>query len=155
MPLICTFSNLKIMTPLNKKKMDMQTIGILIALGMATGALSSVVGVGGGIILVPALIYIFGYPQMDAQGVSLALLMFPVGMLGVIQYYKAGHVNFNLVGIIAIGFVIGSFFGSKLALSLPHDVIKKAFAILMLVIAIKMLFFDQKKPVETNTSLIK
>ena len=138
------------MTPPNKKKMDMQTIGLLIALGLAAGALSAVVGVGGGIILVPALIYIFGYTQMDAQGISLALLMFPVGMLGVIQYHKAGHVNFNLVGIIAIGFVIGSFFGSKLALSLPQDVVKKVFAVLMLVIAIKMLFFDQNNPIETN-----
>lgn len=143
------------MTTPNKKKMDIQTIVLLIALGMATGALSSIVGVGGGIILVPALIYFFGLPQMGAQGVSLALLMFPVGMLGVIQYHKAGYVNFPLVGIIAIGFIIGSFFGSKLALSLPQEVIKKVFAILMLVIAIKMLFFDQKKPVESNISRIK
>ena len=143
------------MTPPNNKKMVIQTIGLLIALGMAAGALSSIVGVGGGIILVPALIYLFGYQQMDAQGISLALLMFPVGMLGVIQYYKAGHVNFSLVGIIAIGFVIGSFFGSRLALSLPQDIVKKVFAVLMLVIAIKMLFLDQKKPVETNNNLNK
>ena len=138
------------MTPSNKKKMDIQTIGLLIALGMATGALSSIVGVGGGIILVPALIYIFGFPQMDAQGISLALLMFPVGMLGVMQYYKAGHVNFSIVGILAIGFVLGSFWGSKFALSIPQDNIKKIFAVLMLVVATKMLFFDQKKPAETN-----
>ena len=125
--------------------MDIQTIGLLIALGIATGALSSIVGVGGGIILVPALIYIFGYQQMDAQGISLALIMFPVGMLGVLQYYKAGHVDFSIVGIIAIGFVLGSFLGSKFALSIPQETIKKIFAVMMLLIAIKMLFFDQNK----------
>jgi len=125
--------------------MDIQTIGLLIALGLATGALSSIVGVGGGIILVPGLIYILGYQQMDAQGISLALIMFPVGMLGVLQYYKAGHVDFSIVAIIAIGFVLGSFLGSKFVLSLSPDIIKKIFAIMMLLMGVKMLFFDQKK----------
>ncbi len=124
------------------------TIGIIIALivlGIFTGMLSGVVGVGGGIILVPALIYLFGRSQFEAQGTSLALLMFPVGILAVLQYYKQGHIDFKLVGIIAIGFVFGSYFGSKFALTLPKETIKKIFAILLMIIAIKMLFFDNTR----------
>ncbi|MBC7536822.1 MAG: sulfite exporter TauE/SafE family protein [Ferruginibacter sp.] len=125
--------------------MDTQTFLILICVGIAAGMLSGMVGVGGGIIIVPALIYFLGYSQMNAQGTSLALIMLPVGFLGVIQYYKMGHINYNIVMIIAVGFVLGSFFGSKFALSLPQETMKKTFAILMILIAIKMLFFDRRK----------
>jgi len=71
--------------------------------------------------------------------------MFPVGILGVIQYYKQGHVDFSIVIILAIGFVMGSFLGSKISLSIPQDLVKKFFAILLIVIAIKMLFLDKSK----------
>ncbi len=128
-----------------KKTMDTQTFLILICVGIAAGMLSGMVGVGGGIIIVPALIYFLGYSQMNAQGTSLALIMLPVGFLGVVQYYKMGHINYNIVMIIAVGFVLGSFFGSKFALSLPQETMKKTFAILMILIAIKMLFFDRRK----------
>jgi uncharacterized membrane protein YfcA len=130
------------------------TIGIiaaLIVLGIFTGILSGIVGVGGGIILVPVLVYFFNTTQLQAQGTSLALLMFPVGILAVMQYYKQGHIDFRLVGIIALGFVLGSFLGSKIALSLPQDLVKKIFAVLLLVISIKMLFFDApKKTTQAN-----
>jgi uncharacterized membrane protein YfcA len=129
-----------------KKTLRMSfTIGIfaaLIVLGIFTGILSGIVGVGGGIILVPALVYFFNTTQLQAQGTSLALLMFPVGILAVMQYYKQGHIDFRLVGIIALGFVLGSFMGSKIALSLPQDLVKKIFAVLLLIISVKMLFFD-------------
>jgi len=132
------------MNPLNKRKMDVQTIAILLALGLATGLLSGLVGVGGGIILVPALVYFVGYSQLDAQGTSLALLMLPVGFLGVIQYYKNGHIDMNTVLILAAGFILGSLFGSKIALQLPQETVRKVFALLMIVIAIKLLFFQKK-----------
>ena len=125
--------------------MDTQTILIIILVGIAAGMLGGLVGVGGGIIIVPALVYFVGMNQHSAQGTSLALIMLPVGILGVLQYYKSGNVDFRIVGILAIGFFIGSFFGSKLALSLPQETIKKIFAVLMIVIAIKMLFLDKKK----------
>ncbi len=125
--------------------MDTQTILIIILVGIAAGMLGGLVGVGGGIIIVPALVYFVGMNQHSAQGTSLALIMLPVGILGVLQYYKSGNVDFRIVGILAIGFFIGSFFGSKLALSLPQETIKKVFAVLMIVIAIKMLFLDKKK----------
>ncbi|HMK04790.1 MAG TPA: sulfite exporter TauE/SafE family protein [Ferruginibacter sp.] len=128
-----------------KKDMDMQTILIIILVGIAAGILGGLVGVGGGIIIVPALVYFIGFSQKTAQGTSLALIMLPVGIFGVLQYYKQGHVDFRIAGILAIGFLAGSYFGSKVALSLPQDTVKKIFAMLMIVIAIKMLFFDKIK----------
>lgn len=123
--------------------MDMQTIIILVIIGLCAGILGGLVGVGGGIIIVPALIYFLGFSQFKAQGTSLALIMFPVGILGVLQYYKQGHVDFYIVLILGIGFFLGSFIGSKISLSLPQETIKKSFAVLMLLISIKMLFFDK------------
>ncbi len=127
------------------KKMDIQFIISLLLIGLAAGTLGGLVGVGGGIIIVPALIYIVGFSQFQAQGTSLALIMFPVGILAVIQYYKKGYINFNYVALLAVGFVIGGYLGSKLTLSLRQDTVKKVFAILMLIIAIKMLFLDKPK----------
>jgi len=102
------------------------------------------------------LVFILGFSQLDAQGTSLALIMFPVGLLAVIQYYKQGHINFNIVFLLAIGFVIGSFLGSKISLNIPQQTVKRIFAILMLVIAIKMLFFDnkqEKKSIATDSKV--
>jgi uncharacterized protein len=134
------------MQPKKNNKMDFQSIVILLLIGLAAGVLGGLVGVGGGIIIVPALIFFLGFSQFQAQGTSLALIMFPVGILGVIQYYRQGYVDFNVVLIIAAGFIVGSFLGSKISLSLPQETVKKAFAILMLLIGVKMLFFDKPRP---------
>src|SRR6188768_3413538 len=123
--------------------MTIQTILILVIIGVAAGILSGLVGVGGGIIIVPALVYFIGFSQKTAQGTSLALIMLPVGIFGVMQYYKQGHVDYKIVGILAIGFLAGSFFGSKLALSISQEALKKVFAVLMIIIAFKMLFLDK------------
>jgi hypothetical protein len=131
--------------PNKKNNMDTQTIIMLLIIGLFTGVLGGLVGVGGGIILVPALVFFLGFSQMDAQGTSLALIMFPVGILGVIQYYKQGHVDFKIVILLAIGFVLGSFLGSKISLNINQQIVRKIFACLMIFIAIKMLFFDQQK----------
>ncbi len=130
----------------NKNKMELTTatVLILLAIGLFSGILGGMVGIGGGIIIVPALIYFLGFSQLNAQGTSLALIMFPVGVLGVVNYYKKGHVDFNIVFILAAGFVIGSFLGSKFAMNIPQVFVKKFFAILMIAIAIKMLFLDKK-----------
>lgn len=125
--------------------MDIQFILALVLIGLAAGTLGGLVGVGGGIIIVPALIYIVGFSQFQAQGTSLALIMFPVGILAVIQYYKKGYINFNYVALLALGFIIGGYLGSKLALNIKQETVKKIFAILMLIIAIKMLFIDKPK----------
>jgi uncharacterized protein len=133
------------------KKMEIQTILIIIMVGIAAGILSGLVGVGGGIIIVPALVYFIGFSQKTAQGTSLAMIMLPVGILGVMQYYKQGHVDFRIVGLLAIGFLAGSFFGSKMALSISQETLKKVFAVMMIIIAIKMLFIDKPKKNEADT----
>jgi uncharacterized membrane protein YfcA len=136
---------------IKKKAMDIQTILIIILVGVAAGMLSGLVGVGGGIIIVPALVYFIGFSQKTAQGTSLALIMLPVGVFGVIQYYKQGHVDYRIVGLLAIGFIVGSFFGSKLALTISQETLKKIFAVLMIIIAIKMLFLDKPKKTDAET----
>ena len=133
--------------------MNMQTIIILILVGIAAGMLSGLVGVGGGIIIVPALVFFLGFSQKMAQGTSLGILLLPVGILGLIQYYKQGYVDLKVVLIISLAFLFGSYFGSKIALRLPQDTIRKIFAVFMILIAIKLLFFDKKaKHVEVPSS---
>ena len=129
------------------KKSDMSTqiILIVILIGVAAGMLGGMVGVGGGLIIVPALVYFLGISQHSAQGTSLGLILLPVGILAVLNYYKQGHVDFKIVGLLAVGFLAGSYFGSKIALSLPQDTVKKIFAAFMIIVAIKMLFFDAKE----------
>lgn len=137
----------------------MQTILIVILIGIASGMLGGMVGVGGGIIIVPSLVYFLGFSQHSAQGTSLGLILLPVGILGVLQYYKHGDVDFRVVGILAVGFLIGSYFGSKISLSLPQETVKKIFAVFMIIMAIKMLFLDKpkedKKVISINTVIKK
>lgn len=135
--------------------MDIQFILIVILIGIAAGILGGLVGVGGGLIIVPGLVYFLGFSQHAAQGTSLGLIMLPVGILGVLHYYKQGHVDFKVVGILAIGFLIGSYFGSKVALSLSQEAVKKIFASLMILIAVKMIFFDKPPVVKQVQSAIK
>jgi len=134
-----------------KTTMDTQTLIILIIIGIAAGMLGGMVGVGGGIIIVPALVFFLGFSQKMAQGTSLGILLLPVGILGVIQYYKEGYVDMRVVLLISTGFFLGSFLGSKLALSLSQETVKKIFAILLIIVAVKMLFFDKKIPENKTT----
>lgn len=127
----------------NSHKMTMQTILLLVLVGLAAGILSGMVGVGGGIIIVPALVYILGFTQHEAQGTSLGLLLLPVGIFAVLNYYKQGYIDMKVVAIMCVAFVIGGWVGSKVSLSLPQETVKKIFAVLMLLIAGKMLFIDK------------
>ncbi len=126
------------------RDMDTQTMVILLLVGIAAGTLSGLVGIGGGILIVPALVYFLGFSQKMAQGTSLGILLLPIGLLGVLQFYKQGFIDMRVVLIISIAFFFGSYFGSKLALSLPQETVKKIFAILMILIAVKMLFFEKQ-----------
>lgn len=117
-------------------------IGVLL-IGLAAGFLSSMAGVGGGIIIVPALVFLFGFNQKLAQGTSLAMLALPVAFIGAFNYYKAGQVNWKVALMLASTFVIGGFFGSKIALGISPTALKRFFGILLLVIALKYLFFDK------------
>jgi len=124
--------------------MTIQTILILLLIGITAGLLSGLVGIGGGIIIVPALIFFLGFSQKMAQGTSLGILLLPVGILAVLQYYNAGFVDGKTVWLVALGFLAGGYFGSKIALHLPQDTVKKIFAVFLILIAIKMLFIDKK-----------
>ena len=119
--------------------MTLQIVLSLILIGILAGALSGLVGVGGGIIMVPLLVMFFGFNQHEAQGTSLAVLAVPVTAVAVFNYYKEGQINLKYAAIIAVFFVLGSIVGSKFALTLDQKVLKKIFAVVLIVIAGKML----------------
>lgn len=121
--------------------METSIILLLTIIGLVVGFFGGMFGVGGGVILIPALVYIIGMEQHTAQGTSVAILLPPIGIIAAYNYYKAGHVNIKYAIIIAITFVIGSYFGSKLAVSLPDQVSKRIFAIILFLISIRMFFF--------------
>jgi uncharacterized membrane protein YfcA len=112
---------------------------ILIGIGIVTGATAGMLGIGGAIIMIPALVFFLGFSQQMAQGTSLAVMLPPIGIIAAYNYYKAGQVNLKYALILAACFLIGSYFGSKLALNLPQAVLKKIFGILLLLVAAKML----------------
>ena len=120
--------------------MATSVILLLIAIGILTGFMAGLLGIGGAIIMVPALIFLLGFSQQGVKGASRAVRLPPIGLVAAYNYYKAGQVNLKYAIILAVMFVIGSYFGSKLAIDLPEPVLKKIFGILLLVVAIKMLF---------------
>jgi len=113
---------------------------ILIGIGLITGTMAGMLGIGGAVIMIPALVYILGISQQTAQGTSLAVMLPPIGVIAAYNYYQAGHVNIKFAIILAIFFIVGSYFGSKLALNIPQNVLKKIFGVLLLLVAAKMLF---------------
>lgn len=127
----------------NKKPMTLQLILLIAVIGLIAGMLSGLVGVGGGIIIVPALVFFLGFSQHQAQGTSLGLLLLPVGILAVINYYNKGHIDVKVVAIMSLAFVIGGYFGSKLSLVLSQEMLKKIFAIVLFYTAFKMLEWDK------------
>jgi uncharacterized membrane protein YfcA len=121
--------------------MDTSNLILLTIIGLIVGFFGGMFGVGGGVLLIPALVYIIGMEQHTAQGTSVAIMLPPIGIVAAYTYYKAGHVNIKYAIIIAITFIIGSYFGSKLAVNLPDQVSKKIFAGILFLISIKMFFF--------------
>ena len=122
--------------------MSIETVLLLIIVGLAAGVLSGMVGVGGGIIVVPALVIFLGFSQHQAQGTSLGLLLLPVGILAVMNYYNKGFIDIKVVAIMSIAFILGGWLGSKLSLSLPQDTVKKIFAIVLFYTAFRMMGWD-------------
>ncbi len=127
--------------------MDWQQSLIIVLIGVIAGLLSGVLGLGGAIIMIPAMVMFLGYSQQMAQGTTLFMMVLPVGALAAYQYYKAGNVDVKTAIILALAFFISGYFGAKFANVVPKDVLRKVFAILLFVIAFKMLFLEKGKPV--------
>lgn len=120
--------------------MALSSLLILVLIGVVAGMLSGFVGVGGGIIIVPALMWALGYTQHNATGTSLGVLLLPVGILAVWNYHRAGNLDWRAAMIIGTTFILGAYFGSKLSLSLPPETVKKVFGGVMIVAALKLIF---------------
>jgi uncharacterized membrane protein YfcA len=125
----------------NKKPMTIQIVLILLAVGLAAGFLSGMVGIGGGIIIVPVLVYFLGFTQHQAQGTTLFMFLLPIGILGVMNYHKQGYVDYKTALIICSTFVFGSYFGSKLSISLDQKTVKQIFGAIIILLGAKMLFW--------------
>ncbi len=119
--------------------MSTSMVLILIVIGIITGIMAGMLGIGGAVIMIPALVYLLGISQQTAQGTSLAVMLPPIGVIAAYNYYKAGFVNIKFAIILAVFFLAGSYFGSKLAINIPQNVLKKIFGILLLLVAAKML----------------
>lgn len=115
-------------------------IGGALLLGLAIGAISGLIGVGGGAFLIPALVYFYGMSQLRAQGTSLATLLLPIGIFAFWTYYKAGHVDFRLAMLISIGFAAGGWLGGMWAQHLSDTLLRKGFAALLVMLAAKLVF---------------
>jgi uncharacterized protein len=113
---------------------------IMVLIGLIAGAFGGLLGIGGGLVIVPALIYFAGYTEHQAIGTSLAVMLPPIGLFAAYNYYITGHVNIKYALIIAIAFMIGSYFSSKLAVNLPENLIRKIFSIILILVALKMFF---------------
>lgn len=109
-------------------------------LGLVAGVASGLVGIGGGIILVPALVFLFGLSQHQAQGTTLALLVPPIGILAASAYWRQGFVDVRMAGLICAGFILGSLLGAKLSIGLSDQTLQRVFGITLLLISIKMMF---------------
>ncbi|NMC41710.1 MAG: sulfite exporter TauE/SafE family protein [Bacteroidales bacterium] len=121
--------------------MSLSTLVILVIIGLFTGMLAGMLGIGGGLIVIPALMLFMGFSQHAAQGTSLAMMLPPIGIVAAWNYYKAGHVDIKIALILAAAFIIGSLFGSKLAVGMSENLLKKIFSVFLILVAIKMLFW--------------
>ncbi|HEV2493540.1 MAG TPA: TSUP family transporter [Terriglobia bacterium] len=113
---------------------------LYLILGLVAGIFSGLIGIGGGVIIVPALVFLFGFSQHRAQGTTLALLVPPIGFLAAWTYYREGFVDMRVAIIICVGFFIGGLVGAKVATSLSNVVLEKVFGVALLLISLKMIF---------------
>jgi len=118
----------------------MTQILMYIMLGLVAGVLSGLIGIGGGVIIVPALVFLFHMSQHNAQGTTLAMLVPPIGILAAWTYYRHGYVDLRIAALVGIGFLIGGLLGSRLATGLSNQTLERIFGVAMFLIAIKMIF---------------
>ncbi|TVQ45810.1 MAG: sulfite exporter TauE/SafE family protein [Gloeocapsa sp. DLM2.Bin57] len=117
--------------------MDLAII-LYLGLGLAAGTLSGLIGIGGGILIVPTLVFLFKFSQQEAQGTSLAMMIPPIGLLAVWTYYQQGYVNLKVAVLMCIGFVIGGLLGAKIALAIPKEMLGRVFGVALILVGVKM-----------------
>jgi uncharacterized membrane protein YfcA len=120
--------------------MSISSFIILLIIGLAAGVLSGIAGVGGGVIVIPALIFAMGMTQFEAQGTSLAMMIPPIGIMAAYNYYQNGFINWKYALVLAVFFIIGGYFGSKFILNVPEGIVKKGFAVFIILIGLRMLW---------------
>lgn len=108
--------------------------------GFLTGIIGGLFGVGGGEIFIPLLIYLFGFSQHQAQGTSLAVLLPPIGLLAALRYYRAGHVDFAVAGLLALGFFFGASIGAIVATKIEGHILRKIFGGFLFLVSLHMMF---------------
>ncbi|MEY1638535.1 sulfite exporter TauE/SafE family protein [Tenuifilum osseticum] len=119
--------------------MSIAHLVLLLFIGLTAGFVGGALGLGGGIIIVPALIYLLNFTQHEAQGTSLMVLLFPVGIFAVVNYYRAGFIDWKLALILMVGVVIGSYFGSMVSINIPAETLRKIFGFFIVLVGIKMI----------------
>jgi hypothetical protein len=112
---------------------------LYILLGLLTGVFGGMFGLGGGVVIIPALVFLFGLSQHQAQGTTLALLVPPIGLLAAWQYYKQGYVDLKIAAFVCLGFFFGGLLGAKLVVGLPEPLLRRLFGVALLMISIKMI----------------
>jgi hypothetical protein len=122
------------------RRLKMPNAFLYVILGFAAGILSGLMGIGGGLIVVPALVYVFKFTQVQAQGTTLAMLLPPIGILAALVYYKGGYVDIKAAVFICIGFLVGGLWGAKAAIGMSNLFLQRLFGIVMFLVSLKMIF---------------
>jgi uncharacterized protein len=117
----------------------MLNIALYVILGFAGGVLSGLIGIGGGVLIVPALVYLFGFTQHKAQGTTLAMLVPPIGILAAWVYYKQGAADIKIAALLVVGFFFGGLLGARIAVGLPNATLERVFGVALLLISLKMI----------------
>jgi uncharacterized membrane protein YfcA len=125
---------------LEKEGLSFMSIFLYLLLGLVTGILSGLFGIGGAIVIIPSLVLFFGLSQHMAQGTTLALMVPPIGLLAAWTYYKQGYVDFKIAGLICLGFFIGGLLGAQVVTHISESTLRKAFGFLLLLASLKMIF---------------
>ena len=133
------YSENRFLLSLEKEGLNFMNIFLYLLLGLVTGILSGLFGIGGAIVIIPSLVLFFGLSQHMAQGTTLALMVPPIGLLAAWTYYKQGYVDFKIAGLICLGFFIGGLIGAKFVTNIPDNLLRKAFGVLLLLASIKMI----------------
>lgn len=120
--------------------MSMFQLIVLVIVGILSGLLAGAFGIGGAIIVIPALVFILGLSQHEAQGTSLAFMLPPVGILATWNYWKAGQVNWKIALVLSLTFVVGAYLGSNFSINISDRLLRRLFGILLILIAFKMIF---------------